>query len=88
MPDSPCLARLRTIFAAIEARQLGTTVSSAGAKGRSVSYASSNLDDLIRFYRQLAAKCPDFAASDLPVLDDPAATTVARGCLRPRVITR
>jgi hypothetical protein len=86
MPDSPCLARLRSIYEAIEARQLGKTVSSAGAKGRSVSYASSNLDDLIRFYRQLAAQCPDFAASDLPRLNDPAASTVERGCLRPRVI--
>lgn len=84
MPDSPCLARVRSLFDAIEARAKGTQVSGAGGKGRSVSYANTSLDDMIRLYRQLWSACPDAKTSDLPLLNEPGTSTVERGMLRVR----
>lgn len=86
MTDSPCLARVRRLFEAIDARATGKQVSGAGAKGRSVSYSNSSLDDMIRLYRQLWQACPDAKTSDLPLLAEPGASTVQRGCIRVRPI--
>lgn len=85
MPDSPCLARLRTLSASIDARAEGRQVMSAGGKGRSVSYSNTTLRDMILHYRSLYASCPDAAGSDLPLYEDPAAS-VERGLItaRPR----
>lgn len=85
MTDSPCLARLRKLSASIDARAEGSQVSSAGGKGRSVSFSTTSLRDMILHYRSLYAACPDAADSDLPLYEDPAAS-VERGLItvRPR----
>lgn len=76
MPDSPCLARCRELHDAIVAKMSGKGVQGAGAKGRSVTYAEANVNDMIKLYQQLWRACPDAQAAlpELKPLDQPVAT--------------
>lgn len=76
MPDSPCLARCRSLHDAIVAKMSGKSVHGAGAKGRSVTYAEADVNDMIKLYQQLWRACPDAQAElpELKPLDQPVAT--------------
>lgn len=66
--DTPCVAFLRKLLAAIEERSLGEQATSVGHKGRSMQYAELSLEQMVNFYRQRYAICPDVADTDLPEL--------------------
>jgi hypothetical protein len=76
---SPCHQQARDLKAAIDARMLGRQVASFGQRGRSMAYSDVPLKDLIGYYNQIRAACPDAAA-------DP--TLIAIGPLDAPVVTR
>ncbi len=58
--ETETLTLCRDLKAAIDAKMLGKSVTSAGRSGRSVSYSETSLDNLIAYYRQnRAALTPD-----------------------------
>lgn len=65
-PDTPCVAYLRKLQAAIEERTLGELATSVGHKGRTVQFAEVSVEKMINIYRQRWAACPDAAAAGLP----------------------
>lgn len=76
MSDAPCLARLRELYAKINARIDGGQVQSVGHKGRNLAYSETSVADMIKFYNQLWRQCPEAQAElpELKPLDTPAVT--------------
>lgn len=84
MTTDRCSTDLAELYDAIMARVKGKAVASAGAKGRSVGYGETKLEDMIALYRQLYARCG--AGSGLPPVESLAASTAPRGVLRLSVV--
>jgi hypothetical protein len=80
MPTDRCSTDLAELYDAIMARLKGKAINSAGAKGRSVGYAETKLDDMIAMYRQLYKQCGD--GSGLPPIENLLASSGQRGVLR------
>jgi hypothetical protein len=59
---SPCHKLARDLKAAIDARMRGEQVTQIGHRGRNMSFAEVNLNQLISYYNQTRAGCPDALA--------------------------
>lgn len=72
----PCLAELRTLKAAIDAKMTGRQVQTVGHGGRNVGYSEMRVDYMVAYYRQLWAQCPAAQAElpELQALDQPVGT--------------
>jgi hypothetical protein len=75
MPLSPCHQLAKDQKATIDARMMGRKAQNISHKGRSVAYAETPTKELIAYYNQVRAACPDALADaeliELTPLDGP-----------------
>lgn len=83
MPLTPCHQLVKDLKATIDARLTGRQVSTFAHRGRSIGYADTPLRELINYYNQMRACCPDALADPELIaigdLDQPTGTRGAPG---------